>query len=81
MNKEEEKAFHRGKDAARFNAGEMHPSERRTCEFRRGDLRAAWRKGYEEQEAQQSPRVPRTPEQEAAAQNLVSALQAWVRKN
>jgi hypothetical protein len=81
MTADEERAYHRGKYAARVNEGESLRGERIGCEFRKAELVAAWKRGYAEQCEAQAPRVARTLEQEAKVAGFVDACKAWLERN
>ena len=78
MTAQEEKAFHRGKNAAQLDARKINPGERSHCEYRTPALRQKWEEGYAEQEA--AMQRPLTGEQQANVTSFVAAINAWLER-
>lgn len=78
MTAEEEKAHHRGRNAAQLDARKINPGERTRCEFRTPALRRAWESGYAAQEA--AARAPRTLEQESKVEDFCAGIRAWLER-
>lgn len=78
MTPAEEKAFHRGRNAAQLDARKINPGERTHCPYSTPALRQKWDAGYAEQEAASRP--PLTPEQQANLTKFVGAIQGWLER-
>lgn len=79
MTAAEEKAFHRGRNAAQLDAHKINPGERTRCEYRTPALRKKWEEGYAQQEAASRP--PLNAEQQAKVTGFVDAIEAWLKAN
>ena len=78
MTPAEEKAFHRGKNAAVLDARKINPGERTHCEFRAAATRRAWLAGYAEAEA--AAAKPLGAEQQANGEGFCAAINEWLER-